>query len=155
MAVRILFVCLGNICRSPMAEFVMKKLVKDLKREDEFIIESAATSYEEIGNSVYPPAKRELLKHGITCDGKRAVKLLKEDYSKYDYIIGMEDSNIRNMMRIFSSDPENKVKKLLDYTVMGGNIDDPWYTGEFDITYDLVLEGCKGLLYHIDGKNKA
>mgnify|MGYP000087755711 CR=1 FL=1 len=115
--IRVLFVCLGNICRSPMAEFIMKSIISERGLSDRFYIASAATSTEEIwngvGNPVYPPAKRELAKHGISCEGKRAVQITKADYGKYDYILGMEERNIRNILRIVGKDPEGKVKLLL------------------------------------------
>ena len=148
--IKIMFVCHGNICRSPMAEFIMKKLVKDSGLEDEFLIKSSATSTEEIwngvGNPVYPPAKAELQRHGIGCEGKRAVQLRKDDYGKYDLFIGMDSANIRNMHRILGGDPENKIHKLMDYTDRGGDVADPWYTRSFDVTYRDVLDGCTKLL---------
>ena len=148
--IKIMFVCHGNICRSPMAEFLMKKLVKDSGLEDEFLIKSSATSTEEIwngvGNPVYPPARAELQRHGISCDGKRAVQLRSDDYGKYDLFIGMDSANIRNMHRILGGDPENKIHKLMDYTGRGGDVADPWYTRSFDITYRDVLDGCTSLL---------
>lgn len=138
---RILFVCHGNICRSPMAEFIMKKLVKDAGMEDEYEIASAATSTEEIGNSVYPPARRKLAEHGIRCDGKTARQLTRRDYDRYDLLVGMDDANIWNMNRICGGDPEGKIVKLLSRDVA-----DPWYTDNFDATWDDCLEGCKSLL---------
>ena len=144
--IRVLFVCHGNICRSPMAEFVMKDLVKKAGLEKEFFIASAATSTEEIGNPVYPPARRRLAQAGISCDGKYAVQLTKKDYEKYDYIIGMEQVNIRNIMRIVGDDPQKKVYRLLDFTGQPRDIADPWYSGDFDTTYEQVLAGCEGLL---------
>ena len=144
--IKILFVCHGNICRSPMAEFIMKDLVKKARLEKEFFIASAATSTEEIGNPVYPPARRRLAQAGISCDGKHAVQLTKKDYEKYDYIIGMEQVNIRNIMRIVGDDPQKKVYRLLDFTGQPGDIADPWYSGDFDTTYEQVLAGCEGLL---------
>ncbi len=144
--IRVLFVCHGNICRSPMAEFIMKDLVKKAGLEKEFFIASAATSTEEIGNPVYPPARRRLAQAGISCDGKHAVQLTKKDYEKYDYIIGMEQVNIRNIMRIVGDDPQKKVYRLLDFTGQPGDIADPWYSGDFDTTYEQVLAGCEGLL---------
>ena len=149
--IKILFVCHGNICRSPMAEFVMKELVRREKKENEFLIESAATSYEEIGNPVYPPAKRELAAHGISCGGKRARHLEKEDYDNYDYLIGMERMNLRNMERICGGDKAGKMFLMLDFTDHPGDIDDPWYTGRFGEVYDQILEGCRGLLKHCTG----
>lgn len=150
---KIMFVCHGNICRSPMAEFIMKDLVKKQGREKDFLILSSATSTEEIwngvGNPVYPPAKAELARHGISCEGKRAVQLKKDDYDKYDLFIGMDGANIRNMHRILGGDPEGKIRKLMDYTNRGGDVADPWYTRSFDVTYRDVLEGCEGLLKEI------
>ena len=148
--VRILFVCHGNICRSPMAEFILKDLVQKAGRAEEFEIASCATSREEIwngvGNPVYPPAKEELLKHGIACPDRHAVQLQKGDYGRYDYLIGMDGNNVRNMIRILGSDPEHKVHKLLDYTERGGDVADPWYSDRFDIAYRDIYEGCKALL---------
>ena len=148
--IRVLFVCHGNICRSPMAEFIFKDMVNNRGLGDQFYIASAATSTEEIwngiGNPVYPPAKRELAKHGISCEGKRAVQLKKSDYDKYDYLIGMEERNRRNMLRILGKDAKNKVSLLLDYADEHGDIADPWYTGNFDATYRDVREGCEALL---------
>ena len=129
-----------------MAEFIMKDLVKKAGLEKEFFIASAATSTEEIGNPVYPPARRRLAQAGISCDGKYAVQLTKKDYEKYDYIIGMEQVNIRNIMRIVGDDPQKKVYRLLDFTGQPGDIADPWYSGDFDTTYEQVLAGCEGLL---------
>ena len=147
--IKILFVCLGNICRSPMAEFVMKDMVKKAGRADEFYIASAATSSEEIGNPVHHGTRNKLSKYGISVAGKYAVQLTKADYDKYDYIIGMDDYNIRAIGRITGGDPQEKIYKLLDFAG-GGSIADPWYTGNFDETYDDVLRGCEGLLKHID-----
>ena len=131
----------------------MKDLVKKQGREKDFLILSSATSTEEIwngvGNPVYPPAKAELARHGISCEGKRAVQLKKDDYDKYDLFIGMDGANIRNMHRILGGDPEGKIRKLMDYTNRGGDVADPWYTRSFDVTYRDVLEGCEGLLKEI------
>ena len=149
---RILFVCHGNICRSPMAEFVMKDIVKKAGRPDEFYIASCATSTEEIGNPVHHGTRRKLAEVGISCDGKRAVQLTKSDYNKYDYIIAMDEMNIRNIMRIIKSDPEGKVSLLLSHAGMSGSIADPWYTGNFDDTYRDVLLGCKALFNEIVSK---
>ena len=146
---KILFVCLGNICRSPMAEFVMKDLVQKAGLEAQFEIASAATSYEEYGNPVYPPAKRKLAEHGIGCAGKTARPLEKKDYEKYDLLIGMDSSNIRNMLRICGGDPAGKIHLLLEYAGRQDGIADPWYTGNFDATWDDVLEGCTALLQHL------
>ena len=143
---RILFVCHGNICRSPMAEFVMKDLVGKAGRTDQFYIESAATSTEELGNEVYPPAKHKLAEHGISCKGKTARQMKASDYARFDLLIGMDDWNIRNMMRICGGDPEGKIHKLMDYTSHPGNVADPWYTGDFEATWRDVLAGCTALL---------
>ncbi|MGN0517187.1 MAG: low molecular weight protein-tyrosine-phosphatase [Acutalibacteraceae bacterium] len=147
---KIIFICHGNICRSPMAEFVMKDLVEKQGLASDFYIASSATSTEEIwngiGNPVYPPAKAELAKHGISCDGKRAVQLKKDDYGKYDLFIGMDSANIRNMMRIFGSDPKGKVHKLLEYTGSCADIADPWYSGDFTTTYKDIVAGCEAFL---------
>ena len=143
---RILFVCHGNICRSPMAEFVMKDLVQKAGLADQFYIESAATSTEEIGSEVYPPAKRKLAEHGIGCKGKKARQMRDNDYSRFDLLIGMDEWNIRNMTRICGGDPEGKIHKLLDYTKRKGDVADPWYTGNFEATWQDVTEGCQCLL---------
>ena len=142
--IKILFVCHGNICRSPMAEFVMKDLVAG--EGSAFEIASAATSTEEIGNPVYPPARRKLAEHGIGCDGKTARQLRKSDYAYSDYLIGMDAANLRNMHRICGGDPEGKLHLLMDYTDRPGEVADPWYTGNFEATWRDVLEGCQGLL---------
>ena len=148
--IKILFICHGNICRSPMAEFILKDMVKERGMAEQFYIASAATSTEEIyggvGNPVYPPAKAELAKHGIGCEGKRAVQLKKSDYEKYDYLLGMDSYNIRNMLKILGGDQDKKVKRLLDYTDEPRDILDPWYSGKFDITYQDIKEGCEALL---------
>lgn len=143
---RILFVCHGNICRSPMAEFVMKDLVRKAGLEDQFHIESAATSTEEIGNPVYPPAKRKLAEHGIDCTGKTARQLTNGDYDQYDLLIGMDRANLRNMHRICGGDFAGKLHLLMDYTGRPGDLADPWYTDDFETTWRDVLEGCHGLL---------
>jgi len=145
----ILFVCHGNICRSPMAEFVMKQLVEEAGRSDEFTIASAATSTEEIGNPVYPPARRKLAEHGIGCAGKTARQMTRADYDRYDLLVGMDEANIRNMRRISGGDPEGKILQLLDFTERPGEVADPWYTGNFDATWRDVLEGCQCLLNKI------
>lgn len=151
--IKVLFICHGNICRSPIAEFVLKDLTTKLGIADQFYIASAATSTEEIwngvGNPVYPPAKAELAKHGISCEGKRAVQLRKDDYSKYDLLIGMDFANIRNINRIIGGDSEGKVKLLLEYAGMSREVADPWYTGKFDVTYRDVLTGCEALLEYL------
>lgn len=143
---KILFVCHGNICRSPMAEFVMKDLVAKHGLQDQFYIESAATSTEEIGNEVYPPAKHKLAEHGLSCKGKRARQMKKTDYERFDLLIGMDEWNIGNMNLICGGDPEGKIHKLLDYTNRKGDVADPWYTGDFNATWRDVSEGCQGIL---------
>ena len=147
--IKILFVCHGNICRSPMAEFVMKDLVKKAGRAAEFEIASAATSTEEIGNPVYPPARQKLAEHGISCTGKTARQLTRADYDRWDLLIGMDQANLRNMRRLFPDDPEQKLHLLMDYTSRPGQVADPWYTGDFEATWRDVLEGCRGLLYKL------
>ena len=144
--IKILFVCHGNICRSPMAEFVMKDLVKQAGLEDLFEIASAATSTEEIGNPVYPPARRKLAEHGISCAGKTARQLRKSDYAYYHYLVGMDSANFRNMHRICGEDSGGKISLLLDWTGSGGSVADPWYTGDFEATWQDVNAGCSALL---------
>ncbi len=143
---RILFVCHGNICRSPMAEFVMKDLVEKAGLGGRFTIASAATSTEEIGNPVYPPARNELARHGISCAGHAARQLTRADYADFDLLIGMGGANIRNMERVCGGDPEGKIHRLMDYTSRPGNVADPWYTGDFTATWRDVSEGCAALL---------
>lgn len=144
--IRILFVCHGNICRSPMAEFVMKDLAEKAGRAGEFCIASAATSTEEIGSPVYPPARRKLAEHGIVCDGHSARQLVRADYEVYDLLIGMDSTNLRNMRCICGGDPEGKLHLLLDFTARPGDVDDPWYTRDFEATWQDVLAGCSALL---------
>ena len=139
---KILFVCHGNICRSPMAEYVMKYLVEQAQLTDQFMIASAATSTEEIGNSVYPPARRKLAEHGISCNGHAARQMTRADYSRYDLLIGMDSVNLRNMTRIAGGDPEGKIRPLL----YDKDVADPWYTGNFEATWQDVLRGCQTLL---------
>jgi len=145
---KILFVCLGNICRSPMAEFVMKKMVREAGLSG-FTIASAATSDEERDNPVYPPARRMLSRHGIDCSGKTARQLTRADYDQYDLLIGMDRSNLRNMLRICGGDPEGKMSLLLDHAGRGGDVADPWYTGDFEATWRDVNDGCRGLLHKL------
>ena len=143
---KILFICHGNICRSPMAEFVMKDLVKKAGMASQFHIASAATSREEIGNPVYPPARRKLAEHGISCEGHAARQLTSRDYDEYDLLIGMDEANLRNMHRICGGDRSGKMSLLMDHTTRSGSVADPWYTGDFEATWRDVLEGCRGLL---------
>ena len=146
-AIRILFVCHGNICRSPMAEFVMKDIVRREHLENRFEIASAATSREELGNPVYPPARRKLAENGIACAGHRARQMTRADYDDYDLIVCMDQRNIRNALRITDGDPERKIVLLLDYAGRPGEeVADPWYTGDFDTTWDDIVSGCEGLL---------
>ena len=149
---KILFVCHGNICRSPMAEFVMKGLVKKAGLASQFHIGSAATSREEIGNPVYPPARRKLAEHGIACGGHAARQLTPQDYAAYDLLIGMDSANLRNMRRICGGDPDGKLHLLLDYTNYPGDVADPWYTGDFESTWRDVLSGCTELLHQLTEK---
>ena len=139
---KILFVCHGNICRSPMAEYVMKYLVEQAQLTDQFLIESAATSTEEIGNPVYPPARRKLAEHGISCNGHAARQMTRADYQRYDLLIGMDSANLRNMTRIAGGDPKGKIRPLL----YDKDVADPWYTGNFEATWQDVLRGCQALL---------
>ena len=150
--IKILFVCHGNICRSPMGEFIMKDLVQKAGLQTKFHIESAATSTEEIGNVVYPPARRKLAEHGISCAGKTARQLRRDDYLKWDYLVGMDEANRRNMNRICGGDPAGKISLLLDHTPRPREVADPWYTGDFERTWQDVLEGCTALLEEIREK---
>ncbi len=148
--IKIMFVCHGNICRSPMAEFIFKDLINKKGISDKFFVSSCATSTEEIwngvGNPVYPPAKRELAKHNISCEGKRAVQLKKSDYESYDYLIAMDTNNVRNIMRIIGSDNDGKVSKLMSCTSHSGDVADPWYSGDFETCYNDIYKGCCALL---------
>ena len=153
--IKVLFVCHGNICRSPMAEFLLKHTLKNLNKEEDFYISSAATSMEELGNPVHPGARRKLSELGIDTQGKYAVKMKKTDYGEYDYIIGMDDWNIRNILRITGGDPDFKISKLLDFTDNPGDISDPWYTGNFEETYDDIIKGVIGFLKKLQEENKV
>ncbi len=144
--IKILFVCHGNICRSPMAEFVMKDLVHKAGLDNEFEIASAGVSSEELGNGVYPPARRILKEHGIDSSGKRARQLIRADYGEYDYLIAMESYNVKGMLRTCGGDPEGKISRLLDFTNRPGDISDPWYSGDFESTWRDVLAGCTAML---------
>lgn len=147
---RIMFVCHGNICRSPMAEFIFRRMLEERGLSHCFEVASSATSTEEIwngvGNPVYPPAREELERHGISCRGKRAVQLSRADYPKYDLFVGMDNANICKMHRIFGEDSERKISRLMDYTSRPGEVSDPWYSNRFDIAYRDIFEGCNALL---------
>lgn len=143
---KLLFICHGNICRSPMAEFVMRDLVRRAGREAEFEIASAATSAEELGNPVYPPARRKLAEHGIGCAGKVARQVRPGDYDGYDLLVCMDAANVRNTRRICGGDPDGKIFRLLDRTARPRDVADPWYTGDFEATWQDVSEGCRALL---------
>lgn len=153
---KIMFVCHGNICRSPMAEFIFKDMIRKRGLQDKVFVSSSATSSEEIwngvGNPVYPPTRAEMKKHGLSCDGKRAVQLTKEDYANYDMFVGMDSANIRNMHRIFGGDPQGKIYKLMDFTDRGGDVADPWYSDRFDIAWRDIYDGCVGLLQKIENE---
>ena len=150
---KILFICHGNICRSPMAEFVMKDLVKKAGLTSQFHIESAATSREEIGNPIYPPARRKLREKGIPFGDHRAVQMTRQDYGAYDLLLAMDQANVRNMTAIAGGDPAGKIRRLLDFTDHPRDIADPWYTGDFEATYDDLLQGCQALLDWLEGQD--
>ena len=152
--IKVLFICHGNICRSPMAEYVMKDLVRQSGREDEFVIASAATSREELGNPVYPPARRKLAEHGIRCDGHAARQMTCKDYEEFDYLIGMDRMNLSNMARICGGDPEGKCSLLLVHAGQSGDVADPWYTGDFDATYEDVFEGLTAFLKELKNSGR-
>ncbi len=147
---RIMFICHGNICRSPMAEFIFVHKARERGLGDRFSVASSATSTEEIvggiGNPVYPPARRELQRHGISCDGKRAVQLKRSDYDRYDLLVCMDGNNVRNALRLLGGDPDGKVKKLLSFAGRDGDVADPWYSGDFETAYRDIEEGCEALL---------
>ena len=150
--IKILFVCHGNICRSPMAEYVLKDMVNTHKTAHLFHIDSAATSTEEIGNPVHYGTRDKLRREGIPVGGQRAVQLTQKDYEAYDYLIGMEQRNITNMLRILGGDPDHKVYRLLDFSDRPRDIADPWYTGNFDVTYEDICEGCRAFLKMLQEK---
>lgn len=151
--IKVLFVCHGNVCRSPMAEFLFKDIVKKKGIEEQFYIQSAATSTEEIwngiGNPVHPETRKKLAERGISCESKRAVQLTKTDYRNYDYLIGMDTWNMRNIARICGRDKDNKVYRLLDFTEEKRDVADPWYTGDFDKTYEDIILGLEGFLKYL------
>lgn len=149
MPYRIMFVCHGNICRSPMAEFIMRDMLKKAGLDKDVFVSSSATSTEEIGNPVYPPAMAELKRHGLDGSGKYAVQLKASDYEKYDLFAVMDSNNMRNIRRIFRSDPDGKIRKLLEFADRSDNVADPWYSGKFDIAYADIYEGCAALLEYI------
>jgi len=146
---KVLFVCHGNICRSPMAEMIFKHLVRQRGLEKRYEIASAATSTEEIGNPVYPPARAELARHGIPVEKRGARQIIRADYERYDLLIGMDNANIRNMNRILGGDPQGKIHRLMDFTSRPGEVSDPWYSDRFDVAYRDILEGCEKLLEHL------
>ena len=147
--IKVLFICHGNICRSPMSEFIMREMVRQRGLSDLIGVDSAATSREEIGNDMYPPAKRKLIEEGIPFERRHARQITRADYDRYDMIICMERYNLRNISRIIPDDPEGKIHLLLDYSDSPRDISDPWYTGDFDRAYADIVEGCEGLLEHI------
>ena len=150
---RILFVCLGNICRSPMAEYLRRDLARRAGLEDQIQVASAATSREELGNPVYPPARRKLAEHGIACEGHSARQMTAADYDRFDLLIGMDQNNLRNMNRICGGDPQHKLRMLMDYTDRPGEVADPWHTGDFERTWQDVLAGCQGLLAQLESRD--
>lgn len=147
--IKVLFICHGNICRSPMAEFILKDMTAKRGISDNFYIASAATSTEEIGNPVHPGTRNKLARYGISTAGKHAMQMQRSDYQKYDYIVGMDRWNYKNMLRIVGEDSQHKISLLLDYTDHPRDVADPWYTGDFDKTYEDIVSGCEGLLNHI------
>ncbi len=152
--IRILFVCLGNICRSPMAECIFLHLAREAGVADAFAVDSAATSREDLGNPIYPPARRQLQSHGVACPDHRARQIQKQDYGRFDYIIAMERSNIRPILAITGGDPEGKVSRLLDHTPQGGDVADPWYTGDFDAAWRDIHAGCTVLLRELRQRHR-
>ena len=152
--INIMFVCHGNICRSPLAEFVMKDLVNKKGLKNRFNIQSSATSYEEIGNPIYPPVIDVMKKHYIPFGEHYATHLNSEDYGKFDYFIIMDKNNLRNIKRIFKEDPQNKIHLLLEFTGENRDVDDPWYYGNFEKTYSDILTGCNALLEYLKDKTE-
>ena len=156
--IKILFVCHGNICRSPMAEFIFRDIAEKNGVSAEYSVASCATATEEIwggvGNPVYPPAKKELQAHGIKCDGKKARLIDKKDYKEYNIIVGMDDANMRNMLRVFGGDPENKLHKLMEFTGSSADVSDPWYSRRFDVAYNDIYAGCLALFEKCEKERK-
>lgn len=152
--IKIMFVCYGNICRSPMAEFVFKSILEKNGKSGSVKVSSSATSTEEIGNSVYPNAKAELARHKISCNGKRAVQLKSVDGDEYDMFIGMDNDNIRRMREILGEDKSDKIYRLMDFTVRGGEVADPWYTRSFNVAYNDIYEGCTALYEKLVSEGK-
>lgn len=153
--INVLFVCHGNICRSPMGEYILKDMVRRAGLAEGFWIASAATSREEIGNPVYPPARRELGRYGISCEGKTAVQVTAADYERYDYILYMEEYNRPGLMRILGADPAGKCRRLLDFTDCPGDIDDPWYTGDFSGVFRQITQGCEAFLGYLEARHEC
>jgi protein-tyrosine phosphatase len=153
--IKVLMICHGNICRSPMAEFIFKDMVAREGLSNRFLIESAATSTEEIGNPVYPPARRELERHGLSCQGKTARQVRQRDYKTFDYLLCAEQYNIRNLRWIIPSDPEHKIHRLLDYSSRPRDISDPWYSGNFQLAYQDITEGCQAFLEYLKGRGEV
>ena len=152
--IKIMFVCLGNICRSPMAEFIFKDMINKKGLSKEFIIKSSATSYEETGNDIHYGAREKLIQKNIPFTKREAKRITPEDYKNFDYIIGMEESNIRNIKRIVGNDSDNKICKLLDYSENPRDIADPWYTGDFEEAYNDIVEGCEGFIKYLENTKK-
>ncbi|MBQ9909994.1 MAG: low molecular weight phosphotyrosine protein phosphatase [Lachnospiraceae bacterium] len=147
--IRILFICHGNICRSVMAEYILKKRVRDNSLSDEIFVDSAATSAEEIGNPIYPPAEKTLKSHAIPIGSHRARQVVRADYPQYDMIIAMDRENVRNLQRIFGSDPGGKIRLISEYASFSGEVEDPWYTGNFEKVYRQINDGCEGLMWSL------
>ena len=147
--IKILFVCHGNICRSAMAKYMFIDLIKKQNLQNKFVVDSAAVSYEEEGNGLYPPAKEILQKYNIHFDNHKAHRMQKSDYDRFDFIIGMDESNIYNIMRIIGEDPSNKVHRLLEFSANPRDIADPWYTGNFEVAFRDIKEGLEALLNHL------
>ena len=152
--IRVLFICHGNICRSPIAQYVMSDMVRKKHLEDKFFIDSAATSREEIGNSVHYGTRSKLAEMNVPCGNHKAVQVTKDDYDNYDYLLIMDENNRRNLMRIIKDDKEKKVYGLLDFSDRPRSIADPWYTGNFDATYNDIVEGCETFLEHLKKEGK-